>query len=758
MSLEVLEDSKLAGSQQEAKTGNSTLGYMNTSKATVLYYNVERRKERTKLYEVTSVQLKVEQVDDAILLRRIFGEEDTSKIQSTSMEAKTSEDNLKVQKMKKKVLRKQVRAQHTLMRHEGIKCISHATQSLVIANAGLGNGMSRQQLLRILEEYGAMETLLMPPNKPYSFVKYRTTEEAKKAFNALNGKEVTLEDCGQNIVLYINFVEKVSLQNAVPASLPPGLMIIEKIVSPEEERRMLESIDWKGDEDTQNAQKTLKHRRVKHFGYEFRYDNNNVDKDKPLPEGLPEICIPFLEKCLKQGYIRHKPDQLTINQYEPGQGIPPHIDTHSAFEDEIISLSLGAEIVMDFKHPDGHTVAIMLPRCSLLVMTGESRYLWTHGITPRKYDVIQASELGHKVGTITADAGDLTLNRRETRTSFTFRKVRRSPCNCIYPSVCDSQKGQQSLVQPAFPQNEMEASKLEQEYVHKVYEEIATHFSSTRHSPWPRIVEFLRSLPTGSIVADIGCGNGKYLGINDNLYMVGCDRSKNLVDICGEKHFQAFVCDALSVPIRSGSCDACISIAVIHHFSTAERRLATIRELARLLRPGGTALIYVWAMEQEYRNQKSKYLKEKNGSKNKDKEMNTGAAQRALRDQVPDNSRQDSAWSDQLLKDLKDESCGTKPVADFRLPVHTNRTSFHSQDLLVPWHLKSGTKKKEESVDTVLVPGGSKESRELSPVFHRFYHVFCEGELEAVCRSLDCVRVQKSYYDQGNWCVILEKL
>lgn len=51
-----------------------------------------------------------------------------SAFQNTSMEDKTSEDNLKVQKMKKKVLRKQVRAQHTLMRHEGIKCVSHATQ------------------------------------------------------------------------------------------------------------------------------------------------------------------------------------------------------------------------------------------------------------------------------------------------------------------------------------------------------------------------------------------------------------------------------------------------------------------------------------------------------------------------------------------------------------------------------------------------------------------------------------------------------
>ncbi|NXI53946.1 ALKB8 protein, partial [Chloroceryle aenea] len=239
---------------------------------------------------------------------------------------------------------------------------------------------------------------------------------------------------------------------------------------------------------------------------------------------------------------------------------------------------------------------------------------------------------------------------------------------------------------------------------------------------------------------------------------VGCDRSKSLVDICGEKNFQAFVCDALSVPIRSGSCDACISIAVTHHFSTAERRLATIRELARLLRPGGTALVYVWAMEQEYKNQKSKYLKEKNGSKGKEEEINTDVAWRPHSGQVPDSSSQDSARSDQLLHDLKVKGHDTKPVVDSRLPVHTNRTAFHSQDLLVPWHLKGGPKKKGECVDTVLLPAGSKESQELSPVFHRYYHVFCEGELEAMCRSLDCVRVQRSYYDQGNWCVVLEKL
>lgn len=85
-----------------------------------------------------------------------------------------------------------------------------------------------------------------------------------------------------------------------------------------------------------------------------------------------------------------------------------------------------------------------------------------------------------------------------------------------YPLVCDSQMKKPP---PSFPESDKEASQLEQEYVHRVYEQIAGHFSSTRHSAWPHIVEFLKTLPSGSLVADIGCGNGKYLGINKELYM-----------------------------------------------------------------------------------------------------------------------------------------------------------------------------------------------------------------------------------------------
>ncbi|XP_056416304.1 alkylated DNA repair protein alkB homolog 8 [Hyla sarda] len=622
----------------------------------------------------------------------------------------------KLSKEQKKVMKKEAKAKNILLRHEGIETASRPSKSLVVANGGLGNGVSRQQLLDVLQIYGLVESLVMPPNKPYAFVTYATPEAAISAYSSLSGQDILSIDGEQMITLYPSFVDKVEVKETSPPAIPPGLLLVENIVSPEEELALLENICW----ETNNCnQKSLKHRRVKHYGYEFRYDNNNVDKDQPLPGGLPEICTVLMDRCLHQGLIKNMPDQLTINQYEPGQGIPPHIDTHSAFEDEILSLSLGSEIVMDFRHPDGTSVPVMVPRRSLLVMSGEARYLWTHGITPRKFDVIQVSE-GQRVGAVSGNTEELTLSKRGTRTSFTFRKIRHCPCKCAFPLVCDSQQVIEKESPPRV--GELEPESLEKEYVHKVYEDIAGHFSSTRHTPWPKVVDFLMTLSAGSLVADVGCGNGKYIGINKSLYIIGCDRSKNLVDICGERKFEACVCDALSVPFRSGSFDACISIAVIHHFATEERRLAAIQELLRLLRSGGKALVYVWAMEQEYKKNKSKYLKE-------GKTSSEAILQNAKSDQPP-------------------------PGSAAELPVHTNRTAFDSQDLLVPWHLKANNHAKNNEatnakVENQLVPGS---------VYHRYYHVFREGELEALCSRVSDVTVRHSYHDQGNWCVILEKL
>ena len=34
----------------------------------------------------------------------------------------------------------------------------------------------------------------------------------------------------------------------------------------------------------------------------------------------------------------------------------------------------------------------------------------------------------------------------------------------------------------------------------------------------------------GSVGADVGCGNGKYFGVNNNIFMIGTDRYTNWFD------------------------------------------------------------------------------------------------------------------------------------------------------------------------------------------------------------------------------------
>jgi tRNA (uracil-5-)-methyltransferase TRM9 len=51
--------------------------------------------------------------------------------------------------------------------------------------------------------------------------------------------------------------------------------------------------------------------------------------------------------------------------------------------------------------------------------------------------------------------------------------------------------------------------------------------------------------------------------------------------------------------IRNNILDFAISIAVVHHFSTPDRRREAINEILRTVKEGGEVMIYVWALEQE---------------------------------------------------------------------------------------------------------------------------------------------------------------
>ncbi|KAL0580271.1 tRNA methyltransferase, has a role in tRNA modification [Marasmius crinis-equi] len=151
--------------------------------------------------------------------------------------------------------------------------------------------------------------------------------------------------------------------------------------------------------------------------------------------------------------------------------------------------------------------------------------------------------------------------------------------------------------------------EYEETHVHAVYEQIASHFSSTRYKPWPIIAKFLSDIPSGWVGFDSGTGNGKYLPLPlespGRIWTIGMDRSRNLLDIArtagGDGTIREVVCgDVLHNPWRKHVFDYAISIATIHHLATPARRRNAVQRLLQVVSGlHGRILIYVWATEQD---------------------------------------------------------------------------------------------------------------------------------------------------------------
>eukprot|EP00916_Digyalum_oweni_P002600 GHVL01004728.1.p1 GENE.GHVL01004728.1~~GHVL01004728.1.p1 ORF type:complete len:254 (+),score=45.99 GHVL01004728.1:26-787(+) len=141
---------------------------------------------------------------------------------------------------------------------------------------------------------------------------------------------------------------------------------------------------------------------------------------------------------------------------------------------------------------------------------------------------------------------------------------------------------------------------IEKKYVNDVYDSIARHFSHTRYKPWPNVEQFINRFPVGSVIIDTGCGNGKYLQCGS--FMMGTDNSRPLLEEAQQRLINkndVYQADCRDLAMRSGCADCAISIAVIHHLSSRQERIAAVSELIRVVKDGGYVLIYVWAAEQE---------------------------------------------------------------------------------------------------------------------------------------------------------------
>ncbi|KAK9667681.1 hypothetical protein RND81_13G004500 [Saponaria officinalis] len=325
------------------------------------------------------------------------------------------------------------------------------SSNLYIANCGPAVGLSFNQISNAFSQFGNVTGVFAADDTlTRVIVSFSEAGSAHSALIAFNGRRCPL--LGDRF-LHIRYSvprppSPVRSHDFVDVSLTAeelnisGLYLFHDFITPNEEQELLAAVDSR-------PWINLAKRRVQHYGYEFCYQTRNVDTQRYLG-GLPSFVSLVLERIrsssLKDATAVNL-DQLTVNEYPPGVGLSPHIDTHSAFEDQIFSLSLAGPCIMEFRRyqdgcwksdPEskimhGENVedsanfikkAVYLPPRSMLLLSGEARYAWHHYIPHHKVDSVK----------------DNLIRRASRRVSFTLRKVRTGPCCCEYANYCDSQR------------------------------------------------------------------------------------------------------------------------------------------------------------------------------------------------------------------------------------------------------------------------------------------------------------------------------
>jgi ubiquinone/menaquinone biosynthesis C-methylase UbiE len=140
------------------------------------------------------------------------------------------------------------------------------------------------------------------------------------------------------------------------------------------------------------------------------------------------------------------------------------------------------------------------------------------------------------------------------------------------------------------------------------YDAIAEHFAATREYPWPEVKTFVADTTTddkATRALDLGCANGRHAELlaDNATSVVGLDVSRELLSEARkratERGFEVALVhgDAARLPFGDETFDLAVYVATLHHLTSREARVASLDELARVLQPGGRALVSAWSTE-----------------------------------------------------------------------------------------------------------------------------------------------------------------
>ena len=135
------------------------------------------------------------------------------------------------------------------------------------------------------------------------------------------------------------------------------------------------------------------------------------------------------------------------------------------------------------------------------------------------------------------------------------------------------------------------------------WEQIFRNDEWSSKEPFPRFLEVVMQFKEHGCerILDLGCGNGRHLiqFLNEGFDVIGMDISLSalrlLQEWAHEEKLSSKVVNAdmrSGFPLMEGVLDGVFSTQVIHHARIEDSR-RTIREIFRVLRPGGLAFITV---------------------------------------------------------------------------------------------------------------------------------------------------------------------
>lgn len=151
------------------------------------------------------------------------------------------------------------------------------------------------------------------------------------------------------------------------------------------------------------------------------------------------------------------------------------------------------------------------------------------------------------------------------------------------------------------------------------YTKFASSFSETRSSAQTRLDRIVAYIGDAGKVLDIGCGNGRLAERLDHegkhLVYVGVDASPALAAIAAARQArwqniaaEIYVGDITQPGWRrafaNGEFDIALALAVLHHVPSFDLRVAVLRDICALLKPGSRLILSNWQFERNARQRK----------------------------------------------------------------------------------------------------------------------------------------------------------